>query len=126
MEIKAPLPIVVALIAQSYICFFSSFTLLPSLLPAGFTSQINYLHTVLFSGPAFGRAKIYINKYFKIFLGFVYSFLWLLISETKLLSFFGYHFLISGFELCLYPYVFATGELVYLSSCPLASTLFIF
>lgn len=65
IEIKALLPIAVNLIAQSCIYFFSSLTLPSiSLLPSAVTSQINYLHTVLFPGPAFGGSKIYIYEYF--------------------------------------------------------------
>ena len=96
---------------------------------------MNYLHVILFSVPAFEGAKIYIYKYFSLGWGGEMIYLWLqmrpsqdALLKIKLLysasecfiSFFGYHFLKSGFGLCLYPYIFAAGKPMYLSSCPLA------
>lgn len=109
-----------------------------SLTPSGITSQINYLHRVLFSGLAFGGAKICIYEYFLFFLGFVAQSLYLLTRDhealcyTRLLRFasepciFPQLSLLEqcGFGFCLFiVMVYASGEPLYLSSCLLVSFL---
>lgn len=133
------------LIAQSSINFFSFPLILPSLslLPSGVTSQINYLHTVLFSGPAFGGSHDTYLWILFIFLGFCWftsmaSDKW---DQSRSPANHGCSmcfriFCIFSLAIALWrvwlwtvslcPYVFAAGEPIYLSSCLLAALLLFF
>ena len=71
MEIQPLLAVAVTLTAVFNFFSFLLTLVNLSLMPSGVTSQINYLHIVLFSGLAFVRVKIYIYEYFLIFMGFV-------------------------------------------------------